>query len=69
MLTTLINVLDYYLKACKNEQEKRDQRTFFDQAFGAAQYHVWLLPADQQEVEELWNCYKPQFEELVYGVA
>lgn len=69
MLTTLINALDYYLKACKSAQKLRDQRTFFDQAFGACQYHIWLLPADQQEVEELWNCYKPQFEELVYGVV
>ena len=67
MLKTLINALDYYLKACKNAHEKRDQRTFFDQAFGAAQYHIFLLPADQQEVEELWNCYKPQFEEIIYG--
>lgn len=67
MLNTLINALDYYLKACKNAQEKRDQKTFFDQAFGACQYHIWLLPADQQEVEELWNCYKPQFEKEIYG--
>lgn len=67
MLKTLTNALDYYLKACKNAQDLRTQRTFFDQAFGAAQYHIFLFPANQQEVEELWNCYKPQFEEIIYG--
>ena len=66
-MRTLINALDYYLKACKNAKEMRDKRTFLDQAFGAAQYHIFFRPADQQEVEELWNCYKPQFEEEIYG--
>lgn len=66
MLNTLINALDYYLKACKRAEDKTTKRTFFDQAFGAAQYHIFMFPNDQQRVENLWNGYKPQFEEEVY---
>ena len=67
MLNTLINALNYYLKACRNAQDKRTQRTFCDQAFGAAQYHILMFPNDQKKVEDLWGVYKPQFEEIIYG--
>lgn len=67
MLNTLINALNYYLKACRNAQDKRTQRTFCDQAFGAAQYHILMFPNDQKRVEDLWDAYKPQFEEIIYG--
>ena len=66
MLNTLINALNYYLKACRNAQDKRTQRTFCDQAFGAAQYHILMFPNDQKKVEDLWDVYKPQFEEIIY---
>lgn len=66
MLNTLINALNYYLKACRNAQDKRTQRTFCDQAFGAAQYHILMFPNDQKKVENLWDVYKPQFEEIIY---
>lgn len=67
MLNTLINALNYYLKACRNAQDKRTQRTFCDQAFGSAQYHILMFPNDQKRVEDLWDVYKPQFEEIIYG--
>ena len=67
MLNTLINALNYYLKACRNAQDKRTQRTFCDQAFGAAQYHILMFPNDQKKVEDLWDVYKPQFEGIIYG--
>lgn len=67
MLNTLINALNYYLKACRNAQDKRTQRTFCDQAFGAAQYHILMFPNDQKRVEDLWDVYKPQFEEIIFG--
>lgn len=66
MLNTLINALNYYIKACRNAQDKRTQRTFCDQAFGAAQYHILMFPNDQKKVEDLWDVYKPQFEEIIY---
>lgn len=67
MLYTLVNALNYYLKACQNAQDKRTQRTFCDQAFGAAQYHIVLFPKDQKKVETLWDEYKAQFEKIIYG--
>ena len=67
MLNTLINALNYYLKACRNAQDKRTQRTFCYQAFGAAQYHILMFPNDQKRVEDLWDVYKPQFEEIIFG--
>ena len=67
MVNTLINALNYYLKACRNAQDKRIQRTFCDQAFGAAQYHILMFPNDQKRVEDLWDVYKPQFEKIIYG--
>lgn len=68
MLNTLINALDYYLKACKNAKDRPTKRTFCDQAFGAAQYHLFMFPNDQKRVEDLWDTYKPQFEKEIYGL-
>lgn len=67
MLYTLVNALNYYLKACQNTEDKHTQKTFFDQAFGAAQYHIVVFPKHQEEVETLWDEYKPQFEKIIYG--
>ena len=67
MLNTLINVLDYYIKACKNSQDKGVKQNFCNQAFGACQYHLFVFPNDQKQVEALWDVYKPQFEEIIYG--
>ena len=68
MLNILINSLDYYIKACRNASDRATKRTFFDQAFGACQYHIMMFHNDQQKVEALWNVkYKPEFEELCYG--
>ncbi len=67
MLNNLTLALDYYLKACKNAHDPRTQRTFVDQAFGAAQYHTMLFPNDLKKVENLWIDYKSQFEKIIYG--
>jgi hypothetical protein len=67
MLNTLILTLDYYYKACKRAIDLPTQRTFFDQAFGAAQYHIMMFPNDQKKVESLWDDYKSQFEKIIYG--
>ena len=69
MITMLATCLDYYLRACKGAADRTTRKTFFDQAFGACQYHLMMFHDDQQKVERLWNDYKPEFEELVYGVA
>jgi len=67
MLNTLILSLDYYLKACRNNSNMLMQKAFFNQAFGACQYHIMMFPNDQMQVEALWTPYKEQFEEIIYG--
>lgn len=66
-MKNLILILDYYLKACKKATDLRTKRTFFDQAFGACQYHIFIFPNDQVDVQNLWDEYKPQFETEIYG--
>ena len=67
MVNTLISALNYYLKICRNAQDKRTQVTYYERAFGAAQYHILMFPNDRKRVEDLWDVYKPQFEEIIYG--
>lgn len=69
MMIMLATCLDYYLGACERAQDRQTRRTFYDQAFGACQYHLMMRHDDQQKVERLWNDYKPEFEKLIYGVA
>lgn len=66
MLNTLINALNYYIKACERATDPRTKRTFCDQAFGAAQYHILMFPNDQKRVEDLWDNYRSKFEALIY---
>ena len=43
---------------------------YYEQAFGAIQYHSFLYPDDitYKNLESLWaDVYRPQFETLVYG--
>lgn len=66
-MKNLILILDYYRNACQKATDLPTKRTFFDQAFGACQYHIFIFPNDQVDVEDLWNdVYKPQFEKMMY---
>lgn len=38
----LIQMLDYFLKACERATDTRTRRTFFDQATGAVQMYCLL---------------------------
>ena len=68
-MKTLIYLLDYYLSLAKSGDEK-PRVVFYNQAFGAAQYHSFLYPGQHSDLEKLWNeTYKPQFEYYVYGVG
>ena len=65
-MSTLINYLDYTLKAAKNPC--LEAKTFYNQAFGAVQYHLYQFPNDECKVIALWeDVYKPQFEKEIYG--
>jgi hypothetical protein len=67
MLRFLIKQIDYLLGLCKKANNLIARKCFYDQAFGALQYHVALFPGDHAEAESLWNDYRVQFEELVYS--
>lgn len=65
----LIEMLDYYIKACQRNSERRIREKFFDQAFGAAEMYTRLNPQDEIVVYDMWmTTYRPQFEQMVYGV-
>lgn len=68
MIIMLANCLDYYLRACERAKDPLTRKTFYDQAFGACQYHIMVFHNDQEKVEQMWNNYKPKFEKLVYGI-
>lgn len=68
MMKILIDQLDYCVRACERMNERVARKCFYDQAFGAVQYHIILFPGDTAEVESLWNDYRVRFEEIVYGI-
>lgn len=65
----LIQMLDYFLKACERATDTRTRRTFFDQATGAVQMYCLLNINEEHQVFALWDeTYYPKFDNLVYGV-
>ena len=66
-MKTLINLLDYYISLVNHAPDHKTRKCFYDQAFGAVQYHSFLFPSQHRELETLWNnTYKPRFEYLLY---
>ena len=65
----LIEMMEYYLHACVRTDSLIERRTFFDQATGATQMYCLLNIKDEPKVLALWdNHYRPEFENLVYGI-
>ena len=68
-MNTLIQFIETCLRDCKATTDHTSRKNAFDRAFGAIQYHIMLDLTDFQQVETLWNeTYRPQFEELVWGL-
>ena len=68
-METLTEMLDYYISACRRNPEPRVREKFFDQAFGATEMYARLNPQDETVVYDMWmTTYRPQFEQIVYGV-
>ena len=65
-METLKTTLNYYLLACQRATDRTTRKCFYDQAFGACQYHIMMFHNDQEEAEKMWNSYRPAFEVLVY---
>ena len=64
-----MGILEEFLKYCLSQARRANPQTFMHQAFGGVQYYLFVWADEQEEVEELWDKYKPQFEELIYGVT
>jgi hypothetical protein len=65
-MNTLTTYLNYTLNAAKNPCFEAS--TFYNQAFGAVQYHLFQFPQDEYEVVKMWDeVYKPAFEAIIYG--
>ena len=64
-----MGVLEEFLKYCLSQAKRANPQTFIHQAFGAVQYYLFVWPDEEDEVSALWDVYKPQFEELIYGVT
>jgi hypothetical protein len=65
----LIEFIELCLRSVKTTSDRTTRLKYYNQAFGAVQYHDFLHLTEYEELETLWNeTYRPQFEELVYGV-
>lgn len=65
----LIQMLDYYVRACKTTADRRTREKYFNQAYGSVQMFCLLNIKQENQVSALWDeTYRPQFENLVYGV-
>ena len=65
----LITFIDLCVRSAKTTSDRSTRQKYFEQAFGAVQYHGFVFPTDYDEVESLWNDkYRHLFEELVYSL-
>lgn len=62
-----MGVLEEFLKYCLSQAKRANPLVFMHQAFGALQYYLFVWPDEEEEVSALWDIYKPQFEEAIYG--
>lgn len=64
-----MGILEEFLKYCLHMAMRDHPQVFMHQAFGAVQYYLFVWPDEEDEASALWDIYKPQFEELIYGGA
>lgn len=62
-----MEALKKYLEYCLHMATIDEPQIFMHHAFGGAQCYLFAFPDKQEEVEVLWNVYKPQFEKMIYG--
>lgn len=70
-MDTLKEFLERRLLYCSWNATRVDRMKCMSQAFGAVEFYSAITHNTQEwsEIEEMWNYYRPKFEELVYGVA
>lgn len=67
MMEKLIRELDRNLNYARCIEDRKLRKTYFDQAYGMAYMCVMLDLATSEEISKLWDIYKGQFEELIWG--
>ena len=61
---TLAKYVEMQLIFCRQNHDK----AYFNNAFGAVEYHLWMYHEDNKEIYDLWeNKWKPEFEKLIWG--
>ena len=70
-MDALKDFIERCLLYCSWNAIRIDRMKCLHQAFGAVQFYSAITHNSQEwaDIEEMWNYYKPKFEELVYGVA
>lgn len=64
----LTELLNHYIVLMQNTHDLTTRENFYRQCFGAVQYHGFLFPEQESELEELWDGYKKRLENLVYNL-
>lgn len=65
MIEKLRAFLEMRLRNCDVFDEPK---VAFDHAFGGVLMFIDLFPEKYEEIEKMWNEYKPEFERKVWGV-
>ena len=70
-MDTLKDFIETCLLYCSWNKTRIDRMKCLHQAFGAVQFHARYTDSAEERmlIEQMWDYYKPKFEELVYGVA
>lgn len=62
---TLTEYVEHQLAFCR----KAPLEAFFNNAYGAIEYHLWMYHEDNKEIYDRWeNEWKPEFEKLIWGI-
>ena len=66
-----MEVLEKFVLGCLRncKQVAHTKETWIHQAFGAVQFYIIQNPEDFEEVEIMWNKYKPHFERHIWGIT
>lgn len=70
-MDTLKDFIESCLLYCSWNKTRIDRMKCLHQAFGAVQFYARCTHNTEEwsQIEQMWDYYKPKFEELVYGVA
>ena len=70
-MDALKEFLERRLLYCSWNGNRIDRMKYLHQAFGAVEFYSAITHSTEEwsQIEQMWDYYKPKFEELVYGFA